>query len=344
MGVVYKAQDLKLDRSVALKFLLPELTRDPEAKQRFIQEAKAASALQHNAICTVHDIDQTDDGQLFIVMDFYEGETLETMIERGPLEIKDVIDIGIQVAQGLAKAHAHGIVHRDIKPANIMLTPEGAVKIVDFGLAKLGGQAKLTKEGSTRRTAAYMSPEQARGESVDARTDIWSLGVVMYEMTTGQRPFKSDYDQALVYAILNEAPEPAERLRTEAPAALTQLVAKALQKESAQRFENIDEFLASLNSLKKEREADTGIPRGAHRILPSIAVLPFDNMSPDPENEYFSDGLAEELINALSQLEGLHVTARTSTFRFRGKEVGHSRYRQTAEREHRPGGKRSQSR
>ena len=196
MGIVYKAEDTKLRRTVALKFLPPELTRDPDSKKRFIREAQAASALQHNNICTIHDVDETEDGQSFIVMDFYEGETLKKKIERKPLDISESIEISIQVAQGLDKAHKKDIVHRDIKPANIMITEEGTPKIVDFGLAKLATQTKLTKEGTTLGTIAYMSPEQTRGESIDHRSDIWSLGVILYEMISGKLPFRGDYDQA----------------------------------------------------------------------------------------------------------------------------------------------------
>ena len=320
MGVVYRAQDTKLDRAVALKFLPPDLTRDPEAKQRFMHEARAASALDHPNICNIHDIGETDDGRIFIVMGYYEGETLKKKIDHGPLTIDEAVDIAIQVGRGLAWAHKHGIVHRDIKPANVILTTDGLAKIVDFGLAKLSGQTMLTRTGSMLGTVAYMSPEQARGEQVDQRTDIWSLGVVMYEMITGRVPFRSEYDQALVYSILNEAPEPLESLRPGVPVELMQVVEKTLKKSVEERFGDIGELLAQLNSLKKKREAGAleAHPEAA-RVLPSIAVLPFDNMSPDPDNEYFSDGLAEELINALSQLEGLHVTARTSAFRFRGK-------------------------
>ena len=175
MGIVYKAQDLKLDRLVALKFLPPVLTLDVEAKERFIHEAKAASALQHNNICAIHDIDETPDGHMFMVMDCYEGETLKDRIGRGPLKIEEALDIAIQISQGLQKAHEKGIVHRDIKTANVMITFDGVVKILDFGLAKLGGKTKLTKTGSTLGTVSYMSPEHARGEKVDHRTDIWSL-------------------------------------------------------------------------------------------------------------------------------------------------------------------------
>ncbi len=202
MGVVYKAQDLKLDRFVALKFLPPHLTSSNDEKQRFIHEAKAASALQHSNIYTIHEIDETEDGQIFICMDYYEGETLDKRIKEKPLPIEEATDIAIQIAQGLAKAHEKEIVHRDIKRANIMLTADGVIKILDFGLAKLSKQTKLTKEGTTLGTIAYMSPEQTRGDAVDARSDIWSLGIILYEMITGQLPFKGDYDQAVMYGII----------------------------------------------------------------------------------------------------------------------------------------------
>ncbi|MBP1656048.1 MAG: hypothetical protein H6Q31_649, partial [Bacteroidetes bacterium] len=191
MGVVYKAQDLKLDRHVALKFLPPDLTRDPEAKLRFVREAKAASALQHECIGVVHDIDQTDDGQTFIVLEYYDGRTVKKEIARGSLPIAQAIDIAIQVGSGLAEAHRHGIVHRDIKPANIMLTSQGKAKIVDFGLAILTGATRVTSAGHRVGTITHMSPEQARGESVDHRTDIWSFGVLLYEMISGRLPFDS---------------------------------------------------------------------------------------------------------------------------------------------------------
>ncbi|GAG35127.1 unnamed protein product, partial [marine sediment metagenome] len=203
MGVVYKAEDTKLKRPVALKFLPPELTKDQEAKQRFIYEAQTASALEHNNICNIHEIDETDDGQMFIAMALYEGDTLKKKIEKGPLKLEEALDIGIQIGQGLDKAYKKGIIHRDIKPGNVILTEDGVVKIVDFGLAKLAGQSKITKDGTTLGTVAYMSPEQTHGENVDHRSDIWSLGVVLYEMVTGQMPFKGEYEQAVVYSIIS---------------------------------------------------------------------------------------------------------------------------------------------
>ena len=286
MGVVYKAQDLKLERPVALKFLPPELTHDPEAKHRFIHEARAASALQHNNICVVHDIDETDDsptnagspagGQMFIVMEYLEGETLKKKIERGPLKIEEAIEIAIQIAQGLTRAHEHGIIHRDIKPANIMLTTDGVAKIVDFGLAKLSGRTMLTKTGSTLGTAAYMSPEQARGEPADHRTDIWSLGVVLYEMLVGKPPFEAEYANALVYSILNSQPKPLTGVRTGIPMELERIVARALAKPVADRYQHADELAAVLRTVHREvsREAparpgeiDKRIPRKKRSVI-----------------------------------------------------------------------------
>ncbi len=252
MGVVYKAQDLNLERPVALKFLPRDLTRDPEAKQRFVHEAKTASCLQHNNICAVHDIAETAEGQLFIVMDFYDGETLKKTIQRGPMRIEDAVDIAIQVLQGLGKAHEQGIVHRDIKPANIMVTADGVVKIVDFGLAKLSGRTLLTKSGSTLGTIAYMSPEQAVGSRIDHRTDIWSSGVVLYEMLTGQRPFTSDIEEALVYAIRNDEPTPLRHLRPEIPKVLENISQRAMAKRPDARYPSVAEML---QDLRKWRES-----------------------------------------------------------------------------------------
>jgi len=261
MGVVYKAHDLKLDRPVALKFLPPDLTRDPEAKQRFIHEAKAASALQHNNICTIHDVDQTEDGpgyagapaggQMFIVMDFYEGETLKKKIARGPLKIEEAIDITMQVARGLARAHEHGIVHRDIKPANVMITSDGVAKIVDFGLAKLSGRTLLTADGTRLGTAAYMSPEQARGETCDHRTDLWSLGVVMYEMLCGRRPFESDYEQALVYSILNQEPKPLSEVNPAMQRELETVVRRSMSKDPVDRYQTAGDVITDLERIRK---------------------------------------------------------------------------------------------
>ncbi|MEE9190000.1 MAG: serine/threonine-protein kinase, partial [Candidatus Neomarinimicrobiota bacterium] len=228
MGDVYKAEDTNLDRIVALKFLPLETTRDKDMKTRFIHEAKAASALDHPNICAIHEIDETKEGQLFICMGYYEGKTVEEKIKRGPLEIHEALDITIQIAQGLDKAHQSKIVHRDIKSANIIITTDGIVKIVDFGIAKLAGQTSVTKDGTSLGTASYMSPEQTLGKEVDHRTDIWSIGVVLYEMLTGLQPFQGDYEQAVVYSIMNEEPKPLTGLRTGIPVELERIVNKAL--------------------------------------------------------------------------------------------------------------------
>ncbi|MBN2411387.1 protein kinase [candidate division KSB1 bacterium] len=260
MGIVYKAKDTKLDRSVALKFLPPYLSQAEEEKKRFICEAQAASRLDHNNICTVHEIEETEDGQMFIAMVFYEGETLKKKIERGPLQIDEVLDISIQIADGLKKAHENNILHRDIKPANIFMTNDGVAKILDFGLAKLSGQTKLTKTGSTLGTVFYMSTEQTQGEKVDHRTDIWSFGVLLYEMITSQLPFQGDYEQAVVYSILNEEPKPLTGLRTGVPMELERIVNKALEKNPAERYQSVGDLIVDLKKLKRETDSTVKPP------------------------------------------------------------------------------------
>jgi serine/threonine protein kinase len=311
MGVVYRAEDTKLKRTVALKFLPPELTQDTDAKDRFIQEAQAASALDHPSICTIHEVDETKDGQLFIVMACYEGETLKQRIERGPLGVEEALEIALQVARGLGRAHEAGIVHRDVKPANIMVTERGDVKIVDFGLAKLAGQARLTKTGTTTGTAGYMSPEQARGEEVDHRTDIWSLGVVLYEMLTGQLPFKGEHEAALLYSIVHEKAPSLSSLKPGIPAPVLSLMSKVLQKNPALRYQTAKELI---DDLEKLRAPNIRLPQHEK----SIVVLPFDNLSPDPDQEYFSDGLTEEVISDLSNVHALRVISRSSAMTFKG--------------------------
>jgi serine/threonine protein kinase/Tfp pilus assembly protein PilF len=348
MGVVYRARDTKLKRTVALKFLPPELTRDPEAKARFIHEAQAVSALEHNNICTIHEIDETEDGQTFITMACYEGETLKSKIDRGPLKIADAIDIAIQIAQGLTKAHEKGIIHRDIKPSNLFITTDGVVKIIDFGLAKLAGRTVLTKEGSTLGTVNYMSPEQTRGEEVDHRTDIWSLGVGLYEMISGRIPFKGDYDQAVVYSIINEEPEPPTSLRSGVPMELERLVNKALAKNPDERFQHADEILAELKIVRKKLEKPakaepSKVMLQEHRkgrlrkiIIPfmislfvilgfflvrsllfeevlvsepkPIAVISFENQTGDKTYDYLQKAIPNLLITNLEQSKYLRVT------------------------------------
>jgi TolB-like protein/tRNA A-37 threonylcarbamoyl transferase component Bud32/Tfp pilus assembly protein PilF len=322
MGVVYKAEDLKLKRTVALKFLHPELTRDPNAKERFVHEAQAASALDHPNICTIYEIDETHEGRTFIAMACYDGESLRAKIERGPLGLDDSLDIAAQIAQGLAKAHELKIIHRDIKPANVLITRDGLVKIVDFGLAKLSGRTKLTRTGTSPGTVSYMSPEQLKGGDIDHRTDIWALGVVLYEMLTGETPFRGDYEQAVSYSIVNEAPKPIRSLRPGVPLEIERLIEKTLSKDPNERYQKSTELIGALQSLKKCVESTcVGAAGSDAKALPSIAVLPFTNLSADKENEYFSDGLAEDIINALTQVPGLRVMARTSAFSFRGREA-----------------------
>jgi serine/threonine protein kinase/tetratricopeptide (TPR) repeat protein len=312
MGVVYKAQDTKLDRIVALKFLPKHLLCDKEAKTRFVHEAKAASALDHPNIATIYEIDEAE-GECFIAMAYIEGKSIKQVIKEKKLSIEEVWKIAIQVCQGLNAAHKKGVVHRDIKSDNIMLTNEGAVKIMDFGLAKLKGVTQLTKPGSTLGTVAYMSPEQARGEEVDQRTDAWALGVVVYEMLTGQMPFKGEHEQAVIYSILNEDPELLTSFRTDIPSYLEQVVNKALGKDQTRRYQNIQEIL---QDLKTSPASTLTSPQQEE----SIVVLPFDDISPGKDNEYFSDGLTEEIITDLSKIHTLRVISRTSAMRLKGTE------------------------
>ena len=317
MGIVYKAEDTKLKRQVALKFLPKNLMQNPEGQKRFVQEAQAAAALNQPNICTVYEIDKVG-GQSFIAMEYIEGQTLQEKIRAGSLNLDDVLKIAIQVAHGLSAAHDKAIVHRDIKSANIMVTSEGDVKIMDFGLARFSAVATmLTKEGTTLGTTAYMSPEQTHGMRLDHRTDIWSFGVVVYEMLTGVLPFRGDYEQAIVYSIVNEEPEPVTALRLEIPTEFDQILQKSFAKEADERYQHVDDMLVELRSLQRKLEA--GTTKEKEKLVPSIAVLPFVNMNRDEESEFFSDGITEDIITALAKLEGLRVAARNSAFQFKGK-------------------------
>ena len=358
MGVVYKARDLKLDRLVALKFLSPHFNMDEEGKQRFIQEAKAASALDHPNICNIHEINETDDGQLFIAMAYYEGETLKDKIKdyhevAAMRKIKETVNIAIQIAQGLSIAHQKGIVHRDIKPANIMISDDGMVKILDFGIAKLAGTTRVTMEGTTKGTVSYMSPEQLRGKEVDQRADIWSLGVLMYEMLSGEQPFKGDIDQAVIFSILNEEPESISKLQAGISSELELIIEKTLSKNPAARYQKIEEVQYDLKELIEGYKVSGSrlIPRilvrlwRRHALLlttifllliliviasfliplsrqpkdmsKSIAVLPFKNLDPDPANEYFCDGITEDIITLLANIKNLKVTSHTSVIPYK---------------------------
>ena len=317
MGVGYKAEDIKLKRTVALKFLPHEFSDDSTAKKRFIQEAQSASSLDHPNICTIHEIGETDEGQLFIAMACYEGETLKHRIEKGPREINETIAIALGIAQGLAKAHSKSIVHRDVKPANIFITSDEQIKIVDFGLAKLAGTSRITKTESITGTVAYMSPEMVRGEDVDHRTDIWSLGIVLYEMLTGQLPFRGENWEATMYAISNNAPVPINELRKDVPTFLVRVINKMLQKKPQDRHKDAQTVVADLQSVDTEDVSTIATTKPSA----SIVVLPFLDMSPEKDHEYFCDGIAEELINSLTHIQDLKVVARTSAFSFKGKDV-----------------------
>jgi len=252
MGVVYKAEDTKLKRAVALKFLPPHALGNDEERTRFVHEAQAAAALDHINICTIYEIDEAD-GQTFIAMAYVPGQSLKEKIESGPMELKEALDIAIQIADGLQEAHAKEIVHRDIKPANVMVNEKGQAKIMDFGLAKLSGRTKLTKTSTTLGTVAYMSPEQGRGQKVDYRSDIWSFGVILYEMFTGQMPFPGDYEQAVMYATMNEDPQPPKELNDEISEELQEIIMKTLEKEPQDRFQSTSEVLQSLKKLRGEK-------------------------------------------------------------------------------------------
>jgi TolB-like protein len=265
-------------------------------------------------VCTIHEINETDDGQLYLVMAHYEGETLKERIARGPVDLSDAIDIATQVGDGLAEAHKAGIVHRDIKPANLLVTKTGVVKILDFGLAKLAGSEGVTQTGTTVGTVAYMSPEQARGQEVDHRTDIWSLGVVLYEMLAGKPPFQGENLLSISNAILEQ-----DQPSLSAASAVAQgVVTRSLHKDRGQRYKATTDLLADLRALQSSPDAPT-VVAPVRADVPSIAVLPFADMSPGKDQDYFCEGLAEELIDALARLDGLRVAGRTSSFQFSGK-------------------------
>jgi serine/threonine protein kinase/Tfp pilus assembly protein PilF len=334
MGVVYKAEDAALGRCVALKFLPVDALNSPAAIDRFMREARTAAALNHPNICIVHEIGMHE-GWHFIAMELLEGQTLRQRITRSRFKTEELLNIAIQIADALKAAHTKGVIHRDIKPANIFITRSGQSKILDFGLAKFSGARQestettlsagepLTSPGSAVGTIAYMSPEQARGEELDARSDLFSFGVVLYEMATGQQAFTGNTSHVIVDAILHKAPTSPVRLNPELPDMLEQIINRALEKDRALRYQSASDLHAELQRLKRNRDSGSkkkSIAEDSARA-PSIAVLPFANLSADKENEYFSDGLAEEIINALAQLHGLQVTARTSSFYFRGKEA-----------------------
>jgi serine/threonine protein kinase len=272
MGVVYKAEDLKLRRLVALKFLPEETTRDPEIKRRFLNEARAASALDHPNICSIYEINETGDGRVFLVMAYYPGLALNERIGQGPLPVAETLRIAMQIAAGLAKAHQKGIIHRDIKPGNILLSEDGLVKILDFGLAKLAGGSVLTRDGMVLGTVAYMSPEQTWGKAADRRTDIWSLGVVLYEMLAGRPPFAGEYPQSIIYGIQNETPAPMTSLRTGIPLPLEHILDKTLAKAAAERYQSLDDLLVDLRAVQKALLSPAAVSFPAKGQRPSTSA------------------------------------------------------------------------
>jgi len=318
MGVVYKAHDSKLKREVAIKFLPRQIAASEEERARFKIEAQAAAALNHPNIATIFAIEEVDD-ELFIVMEYIEGRELRETITNSQLSIDNVLNYATQIASGLQAAHEKGIVHRDVKSSNIMVTKTDQIKIMDFGLAKISGEAQLTKDRSTLGTVAYMSPEQARGDVVNHQTDIWSLGVVLYTMITGELPFRGDYEQAIIYSILYEA-IPADK-KMESHSSLKTVVKKALEKDREKRYNHIGELITDLESIKKGKSIERSADEDITPDIKKIAVLPFSNILNDPETNFLGFALADQIIGSMTYLKNVLVRSSSSVRKFQNEIV-----------------------
>jgi serine/threonine protein kinase len=322
--VVYLARDITLGRPIAIKSLPLELMADRKIRSRLEREARLLASLSHPNIAAIYEELEETEGAIYLILEYIHGPTLAERIASGPLDLQQALSIACQSAAALVAAHEHGIIHRDLKPGNIKITPDGNVKVLDFGLAKAieeaetkGQQSTVTQPGRVIGTPAYMSPEQAAGDPVDYRTDIWSLGVVIYEMLTRELPFQGNTQQALTHSILYDEPKNLTRLRRDAPFSLEKVLSKMMQKDRSSRPDNMKKVIEELEAIRRDLTAKAS----PSKRPPSIAVLPFVDMSPGRDQEYFCDGMAEELINALTQIKDLRVIARTSAFSYKGRNV-----------------------